>query len=149
MRKLTYPVVLLLLILAFILSMLQVIKNKTDPDLSIGILISLLALVIFKNRKAKLRQSTLLQMLVALAGSALSFLQTEVALAYAMVGLGLLVVTQIRIMKKSKTAWLVIDGNPLHKLEGEDAKYASLGLSMLLSVAVTFFLKVVWLSSTL
>lgn len=148
-KRFIYPFVLILVILTLNLSMVHAIKNNPDPYISVGILILLLAWIVFKNRTFRFNQRHRIISAVALVGVALTTLLLEVALAYAIAGLGLLVITQVRIMRKSKPVWLVMGGNPLHKLEGDDAMYASIGLSMLASVGVTFFLKVLWLANTI
>jgi hypothetical protein len=83
-----------------------------------------------------------------LFGIALTIVNVLVAGIYAIIGLVLLVITQMIILSHSKPLWILIGGNPLQKLNDKETKVAAIGLAMILSVALTFFIKVLWLSNS-
>ena len=145
-KKIAYPAAVILLIVAFNLTMFMDIQNKLGVSVSIGILVLLLALVIFNNRTFKFKGDKNQFFALGLLGVALTIINVEVAFIYAIAGLLLLVATQLKIMLNGKPIWLLTGGNLLHKLNAQESKVASKGLTMMLSVALTFFIKAVWLS---
>ena len=147
-KKLIYPVAVILLITAFNLSLFVAIKNKQDLSISVGILILMLALVVFRNRTFNFKGNSNQIISLALGGVAITIVNVMVGLAYAIVGLLFLVATQLRIISNGNPIWFFTGGNPLHKLDEQESKIAGIGLAMILSVALTFFIKVVWLANT-
>ena len=127
----------------------MVVKSKEGLPVSIGILILLLALIVYKNRRFNFSENKKRLLAVALAGVALTIIKVEVAFVYAIIGLFLLTMTQLKVLIKGKPIWYLTGGNPLHKLDEDESKLAGLGLSMMLSVALAFFVKVLWLSNAI
>jgi len=148
-KKFAYPISIILLLVAFNISMFLVVDNKMSLSVSIGILILLLALVVLKNRTFKLNGSKNRIIGLGLCGVAITIINVKVAIAYAVIGLFLLTITQFNIMINGKPGWLPIGGNPLHKLNQKESVITGIGLIMLLSVALTFFIKVIWLANTI
>ena len=139
---------MILLIAAFNLTLIEVVKGHQGWTYSIGILIALLALIAFRNRTIRLNKNNSLILACSLFGIALTIVNVLVAGIYAIIGLVILVITQMMILSHSKPLWSLIGGNPLQKLNDKETKFAAIGLAMILSVAITFFIKVLWLSNS-
>jgi|SRR5450759_197247 hypothetical protein len=146
--KYIYIAAIVILIAAFNLTLIEVVKGRQGWTYSVGILIALLALIAFRNRTLKLNKNNSLILACGLFGIALTIVNVLVAGIYAIIGLVLLVITQMIILSHSKPLWILIGGNPLQKLNDKETKVAAIGLAMILSVALTFFIKVLWLSNS-
>ena len=147
-NKYIYIAAMVLLIAAFNLTLIEVVKGHQGWTYSIGILIALLALIAFRNRTIRLNKNNSLILACSLFGIALTIVNVLVAGIYAIIGLVILVITQMMILSHSKPLWSLIGGNPLQKLNDKETKFAAIGLAMILSVAITFFIKVLWLSNS-
>ena len=149
MSKYLYSLLVVLLIVAFNISMFLSIKHGQGIVYSIALLITLLTVVVFRNRKISLNPDRRVFLSLGAGGILLTIIKVEVAAAYAVIGLFILMATQFRIAVKGKPIYLLFGGNPLHKLDVKETKMAGAGLSMLISVVLTFFIKVIWLANAI
>lgn len=143
--KYIYIAAIVLLIAAFNLTLIDVVKGRQGWTYSVGILIALLVLIAFRNRTLKLNRNNSLILACSLFGIALTFFNVMVAGIYAIIGLVFLVITQMMMLSHSKPIWILFGGNPLQKLDEKETRVAAIGLAMILSVALSFFIKVLWL----
>ena len=149
MKSIIYPATVTALIIAFNAVMFMPITGDTKISLIICILLLLLAIVIFKNKTIKVKTNVSLYLSLGLTGIALTFIKLEVAFVYAGLGLILLTITQLKIAFQGKSSWFLVGGDPLHKLNTEELNLAGLGLTMILSVMLPFFIKVAWLTNAI
>ncbi len=147
-RKFIYPGAVILLIISFNLSLILAINRNLGFRISLCILVLLGALIAFKNRSLRKRGSWNRLLAVGLIGVALSIVSIQVGFFYAILGLLLLMLTQLRIVTRGKPESLLIGGNPMHKLDETEWKLASAGLAMMISVLLTFILSIVWMAHT-
>jgi hypothetical protein len=141
--NITYIAAIALCILGFNFALLTQVKTGKGLPIAIVCLVILFALVVFRNRNLHLTQSGRVAAF-SLVGVALTATSDIAALVYALIGLLALMLVQLRVIARGDQKWLLVGGNPLHKLDTVELAWTKIGLSMLASVALAFFIKVAW-----
>ena len=143
-----YYITVIFLIVAFNVSAIFNIKSETPISVTIAILVALLVVVLFKNFAITIGRNIYGAIAIVGIGIILTITIQQIALIYAAFGLLILMGIQFRVMRRSG-ALAFIGGNPIEKLNAKERTMAVSGLSMLLSVALTFFIQVLLLKDSI
>ena len=146
-NNIVYYTAVVLLIIGFNISVLLNVKAKTPLSITIIILITLLVIILFRNRiedlgKNKLRTSTL-----AVVGIILTLANHQIAFIYAACGVIILMLIQFRVISRSG-AFFIFGGKPLERLDLTERSMAISGLVIILSVALNFFTQILILMAS-
>ena len=139
-----YYAIIGLLIVGFNVSMLL----KAPLVVTIIILISLLLIIVFRNKAKALGNNKLVTATLALLGIVLTLTNHKIAFFYAACGVVSLTYIQISIASRSGK-FILIGGKPTEKLDSKEQKVALYGLTLILSVALTFFAQVLILKASI
>lgn len=143
-----YYVIVGALIVSFNISPYLNVKAKTPLSITIVILVSLLALILFRNKIKVLGEHKLLAAGLVIMGVILTLSNHKLAFFYAACGVISLTLVQFSIMSRSK-GFILIGGKPTEKLNAKERKIALFGLATILSVALTFFTQVLILKASI
>jgi len=147
--KYRYWVAIALLVAMVNLSLLASMTAPRFLPVAIGGSILLVLVIVLRNRKVHAERTRNRILLLSALGAFVTVVDLRVGFAYSIIGLLFLMATQLRILAGGHQGWWLIGGNPAHKLDETESKMATYGLSMVLSVALTFFAKVIWMSTSI
>jgi hypothetical protein len=149
MKKYSYPLTVIMLIVGFNAVMYFGRHGNMKLIILAVILSALIYTILFKNVGLKLIKNKGYLVALGALGPLLVFVNDKISFAYAVVGLLLLSAVQFNVMFTGKPSWFFIGGDPLHKFGERQQLVVNIGLCMLVSVAVTFFIKVLWLANAI
>lgn len=146
-QKYGYPAAIILLIVAFNITLYMHIEQRISLHIPIASLILLLVLIALQRFSFK-PSKKILQILI-LVGLGIIFVVTSNVLTIIYAVIGLLTAVPGRIMIHGDLKWWPIGGNPLKNLDDTEKNHTIYGLSILLSTAAAFFVKVIWLANSI
>ena len=147
-KNILYITAITILIIAFNISAILNVKAQTPLSITIVILVSLLLLILFKNRALNLGNNKLGALLLAILGILLTLINHKLAFGYAVCGVLVLMAIQFRIMIRSGT-FRLIGGKPTEKLNTTEKAMTLSGLAIIGSVLLTFITQLFILKSSI
>ena len=147
-KNILYITAVTILIIAFNISVILNVKAQTPLSITIVILVSLLLLILFKNRALNLGNNKLGASLLAILGILLTLTNHKLAFGYAVCGVLVLTAIQFRIMSRSG-AFILVGGKPTEKLNTTERAMAISGLAIIGSVLLTFIAQLFILKSSI
>ena len=141
--KLYYAIVALLII-----GFNAAVLLKAPLLVIIILLVSLLLIIVFRNKVKMLGNNKIISASLAILGIVLTLTNHKIAFFYAACGVVSLTYIQFSIMSRSGK-FIVIGGKPTEKLDPKEQKIALYGLTLILSVALTFFAQVLILKASI
>ena len=139
-----YYAIIGLLIIGFNASILL----KAPLLVTILILVALLLIIVFRNKAKSLGNNKIVTVSLALLGIVLTLTNHKIAFFYAAYGVVSLTYIQFSVMSRSGK-FVLIGGKPTEKLDTKEQKIALYGLTLILSVAITFFAQVLLLKASI
>jgi hypothetical protein len=145
--KLAYAAAIVALIASFNVALVLNIKDGVSILYAAGSLAALVALIVFRRWGEVISKPIRSLFALAIIGVIVTLVSHVLAVTYAVAGLLMLTVLQGKTMISAKGRELATGKFLFHSYEGESKRLASYALAMMLSVALTFFIKVLWVAS--